>query len=85
LDEPGECAEENSESNTGCPIVIQYQIHHIPLVPVLMSDTCYMLMPAAFNLFMSTYQMLVPNLRLTAAVDRIPRLADKVTAIGFEN
>lgn len=28
--------------------------------------------------------MLVPNLRLTAAVERIPRLAERVTAIGFE-
>lgn len=31
-----------------------------------------------------TYQMLVPNLRLTAAVDKIPRLAERVTAIGLE-
>lgn len=43
LDHPGECAKENGESDTWCPIVIQDQIHHIPLVPVIPSDTCYMM------------------------------------------
>lgn len=83
LDHPGECAKENGESDTGCPVVVQDKVHHIPLVPASLLDTCYM-MRRAFNFLTCAHQMLVPNLRLTAAVDKIPRLAERVTAIGFE-